>query len=91
MFRKTARNHNPAIATAGRITIAEVEEIVPLGSLAPDEIHTPGIYVQRVVQGEVRSSESRSDEMSRPSDVISNIINTSSFTTTLFARRSALG
>ena len=52
VYRKTARNHNPAVATAGRITIAEVEEIVPLGSLAPDEIHTPGIYVQRVVQGE---------------------------------------
>lgn len=48
IFRKTARNFNPMMATAGRITIAEVEEIVPLGSLDPDEIHTPGVYVQRI-------------------------------------------
>jgi 3-oxoacid CoA-transferase len=51
VYRKTARNHNPAIATAARITIAEVEEVVPAGALDPDEIHTPGIYVNRVVQG----------------------------------------
>jgi 3-oxoacid CoA-transferase subunit A len=48
MFRKTARNFNPMMATAGRITIAEVEEIVEIGALDPDEIHTPGIYVQRL-------------------------------------------
>ncbi|GMH98328.1 hypothetical protein TrVE_jg12914 [Triparma verrucosa] len=52
VYRMTSRNHNPAVATAGRITIAEVEEIVPLGSLDPNEIHTPGIYVDRVVQGD---------------------------------------
>jgi len=52
VYRKTARNHNPAVATAGKITIAEVEEIVPAGTLDPDMIHTPGIYVKRVVQGE---------------------------------------
>lgn len=52
VFRKTARNFNPMVATAGKITIAEVEEIVPLGSLEPDQIHTPGIFVQRVLQGE---------------------------------------
>ena len=52
VFRKTARNHNPAIATAGRITIAEVEEIVPMGEIPPDQVHIPGIYVNRVVQAE---------------------------------------
>ena len=49
VFRKTARNFNPNMATAGRITVAEVEEIVEPGSLDPDAIHTPGIYVDRVV------------------------------------------
>ncbi|MFD1951803.1 CoA transferase subunit A [Sphingomonas arantia] len=49
MFRKTARNFNPNMATAGRVTVAEVEEIVPAGSLDPDCIHTPGIYVDRIV------------------------------------------
>ena len=51
IFRKTARNFNPIMATAGRICVAEVEEIVPLGSLDPDHIHTPGIFVDRIVQG----------------------------------------
>ena len=51
IFRKTARNFNPMIATAGRITIAEVEELVPVGSLDPDQIHIPGIYVKRIFQG----------------------------------------
>lgn len=49
MFRKTARNFNPNMATAGRVTVAEVEEIVPAGTFDPDCIHTPGIYVDRVV------------------------------------------
>jgi 3-oxoacid CoA-transferase subunit A len=49
MFRKTARNFNPNMATAGRVTVAEVEEIVPAGSFDPDHVHTPGIYVDRVV------------------------------------------
>ncbi len=49
MFRKTARNFNPNMATAGKITVAEVEEIVPAGSFDPDAIHTPGIFVDRVV------------------------------------------
>lgn len=48
VFRKTARNFNPMMATAGRITVVEVEEIVELGALDPDQIHTPGVYVQRV-------------------------------------------
>ena len=51
MFRKTARNFNPLMATAGKVTVVEVEEIVPVGSLDPDQIHTPGIYVDRLVQG----------------------------------------
>ena len=50
VFRKTARNFNPMMATAGRVTVVEVEEIVPTGSLDPDQIHTPGIYVDRLVQ-----------------------------------------
>lgn len=49
VFRKTARNFNPMMATAGRITVVEVEEIVPLGSLDPENIHVPGIYVQRMI------------------------------------------
>lgn len=51
VFRKTARNFNPVAAMAGKITIAEAEEIVETGELDPDHIHTPGIYVQHVVLG----------------------------------------
>ena len=51
IFRKTARNFNPMMATAGKVCVAEVEEIVPTGSLDPDQIHTPGIYIDRIVQG----------------------------------------
>jgi 3-oxoacid CoA-transferase subunit A len=51
IFKGTARNFNPMMATAGRITIAEVEELVPLGQLDPNEIHTPGIFVHRIFQG----------------------------------------
>jgi 3-oxoacid CoA-transferase subunit A len=51
IYRKTARNFNPMMAMAGKVCIAEVEEIVPVGSLDPDHIHTPGIYVDRIVQG----------------------------------------
>ena len=51
VFRKTARNFNPAAATCGKICVAEVEEIVPRGTLDPDGIHLPGIYVHRLVQG----------------------------------------
>ena len=48
----TARNFNPPMAEAGRVTVAEVEEIVPVGSIDPDLVHTPGIYVERVEIGE---------------------------------------
>ncbi len=51
VFRKTARNFNPMAATAGKITVVEVEEIVEPGELNPDEIHTSGIYVNRLIQG----------------------------------------
>ena len=51
IFKGTARNFNPMMATAGKITIAEVEELVPAGSLDPNQIHTPGIYVHRIFQG----------------------------------------
>ena len=52
MFRKTARNFNPPAATCGKVCVAEVEEIVPVGSLDPDAIHVPGIYVHRLIQGQ---------------------------------------
>lgn len=51
MFRKTARNFNPLAAMAGKVTVVEVEEIVEPGELDPDEIHTPGIYVNRIILG----------------------------------------
>ena len=59
-FRYTARNFNPAAATAGKITIAEVEEIVEVGELAPDDIHLPGIYIHRIVQN--RNPEKRIEQ-----------------------------
>jgi len=52
VFKGTARNFNPMMATAGKITIAEVEELVPLGELDPNHVHTPGIFVQRIFQGQ---------------------------------------
>lgn len=52
IFRKTARNFNPMMATAGKITVVEVEEIVPVGELDPDQIHTPGVFVQRIYKSE---------------------------------------
>jgi 3-oxoacid CoA-transferase subunit A len=51
VYRKTARNFNPVMATAGRVTVAEVEHLVEPGELDPDQIHTPGIYVDRILQG----------------------------------------
>ncbi len=52
VYRKTARNFNPAMATAGKVTVAEVEELVEVGALDPDNIHTPGIFVQRLIHGQ---------------------------------------
>ena len=52
IYAKTARNFNPVIATCAPITIAEVEEIVEVGQIDPDHVHTPGIFVQRLIRGE---------------------------------------
>ncbi|MBT4738194.1 MAG: CoA transferase subunit A, partial [Flavobacteriales bacterium] len=52
IFKGTARNFNPLMAMAGTITVAEVEELVPVGELDPNQIHTPGIFIQRILQGE---------------------------------------
>jgi 3-oxoacid CoA-transferase subunit A len=52
IYRKTARNFNPMMATAARITIAEVEHLVDVGEIEPDAVHTPGVYVKRILQGE---------------------------------------
>ena len=51
VYRMTSRNFNPNMATAAKVTVAEVEELVPAGALEPDCIHTPGIYVDRVIKG----------------------------------------
>jgi 3-oxoacid CoA-transferase subunit A len=51
VYRKTARNFNPVMATAGRVTVAEVENLVAAGAIDPDDIHTPGIFVKRIVHG----------------------------------------
>ena len=51
IYKKTARNFNPVMATAGKVTVAEVEKLCEVGELDPDNIHTPGIYVQRIIQG----------------------------------------
>jgi 3-oxoacid CoA-transferase subunit A len=51
VFRKTARNFNPLAAMAGKITVAEVEELVEIGELDPENIHTPGVFVQRIFKG----------------------------------------
>ncbi len=51
VYRKTARNFNPMMATAAKVTVAEVEQLVPVGTLDPDHIHTPGIFVQRILEG----------------------------------------
>jgi 3-oxoacid CoA-transferase A subunit len=66
VFRRTARNFNPLCATAGRICIAEVEELVPVGAIDPDQVHLPGIYVKRIFQG--RGYEKRIEKRTvRPS------------------------
>jgi len=61
VYRKTARNFNPMMATAGRVTVAEVEELVEAGQLEPDHVHTPGIFVQRIVRcsGNAKKIENR--------------------------------
>ena len=68
IFNKTARNLNPDCAVAGRITIAEVEEIVPEGQLDPDHIHLPGIYVDRVIKGEKYEKKIEKTMLFKPQD-----------------------
>lgn len=53
IFRKTARNFNPDMAAAARVTVAEVEELVPIGTFDPDAVHTPGIYIDRIVMATI--------------------------------------
>jgi 3-oxoacid CoA-transferase subunit A len=60
MYRKTARNFNPMVATAGKLTVAEVEELVPTGTLDPDHVHTPSVYVHRLLLG--RNYEKRIEQ-----------------------------
>ena len=68
MFRRTARNFNPNMATAAKVTVVEVEEIVPEGALDPDAIHTPGIYVDRIVLATI--NEKRIEKLTtRPREV----------------------
>ena len=57
IYRRTARNFNPNMATAGKVTVAEVEEIVPIGSLDPEAIHTPGIYVDRIIKSTINEKK----------------------------------
>ena len=60
VYRKTARNFNPVMATAAHLTVAEVEHLVPAGEIDPDHIHTPGIFVQKIVH--VRAAEKRIEQ-----------------------------
>ncbi len=73
IYRKTARNFNPMVATCGKVTVAEVEELVEVGELDPDQIHTPGIYVDRIFQGaayekriEIRTVQGTSGKKENP-------------------------
>ena len=72
IFRKTARNFNVPAAKCGRVCIVEVEEIVPTGSLDPDAIHLPGIYVHRLIQGEHEKRIEQRTTRSRVSDTTRN-------------------
>ena len=67
IYRKTARNFNPMIATCGKVTIAEVEEIVEIGGLDPEAIHTPSIFVDRIVQTKSEKRIEQRTTLSRPS------------------------
>ncbi len=66
VFRKTARNFNPMVAMAGRVTIVEVEELVPVGAIDPDQVHLPGIYVHRVFQGQNYQKRIEKRTVARP-------------------------
>jgi 3-oxoacid CoA-transferase subunit A len=66
VYRKTARNFNPTVATAGKVTVAEVEEVVPTGTLDPDHVHTPSVYVHRLLVG--RDYEKRIEQCTTRSE-----------------------
>jgi 3-oxoacid CoA-transferase subunit A len=66
VFRKTARNFNPVMATAAKLTIAEVEEIVEPGQLDPDSVHVPGVYVKRVVLTSVKDKRIEKRTVRKP-------------------------
>jgi len=68
IFKGTARNFNPCMAGAAKITIAEVEELVEAGTLDPNQIHTPGIFVQRIFQGEKYEKRIEKRTTRRPID-----------------------
>lgn len=68
VYRKTARNFNPEMAMAARVTIAEVEQLVPVGAIPPDEVHTPGIYVHRILQGQNYEKRIERRTLSRPKE-----------------------
>ena len=72
IFRGTARNFSPMMASAGKITIAEVEELLPLGSLNPNDIHVPGIYVQRIFQGSNYEKRIEQKTISKPKIIEEN-------------------
>jgi 3-oxoacid CoA-transferase subunit A len=75
VYRKTARNFNPMMATAGKVTVAEVEQLVPTGTLDKDAVHTPGIYVDRLVQGS--AFEKRIEQLTtRPRPAAANDVET---------------
>ena len=69
VYRKTARNFNPVMATAGKVTVVEVEHLVPAGSLGPDAIHTPGVYVDRIILSTINEKRiERRTTRKRPAD-----------------------
>lgn len=74
IFKGTAQNFSPMMAAAGKITIAEVEELVPAGSLDPAQIHTPGIYVQRIFQGKNYEKRIEQRTVSKPIDAVENTV-----------------
>jgi 3-oxoacid CoA-transferase subunit A len=70
VYRKTARNFNPVMATAARITVAEVEQLVPAGAIEPDQVHTPGIFVQRIVPAPKRDKAIEHRTVRRRGDAV---------------------
>ncbi|KAJ8933410.1 hypothetical protein NQ318_007472 [Aromia moschata] len=74
IFRKSARNFNPTMAKAAKITIREVEEIVEMGAIKPDDVHLPGIYVDRIIKGEKYEKRIEKVTVEKLSDSTDSII-----------------